>query len=385
MACGNRPGQRLSIVPTLEEWDGVELRHLRYFVMVAEHLHFGRAAAQLNMAQPPLSQQIRRLEEELGVALFKRDRHRVELTSAGAHFLEHARSVLHEAERSVQVARQASRGEFGRLVIGHAPPADLKVLPAILSRFRKKYPHVALQLRSLSGQHLVNAVVDRLVQVAVLRLPCSHKALRVEEILREPLIAVLPSGHPLAQQERVSLRGLARETFILFRRPMSPEYYDLIANFCLRQGGFMLSDVQESETIQTTLGLVSAGLGVSLQPESVTSLGRAGVAYRPLLERSPLVAIGIAYWRDEQPETVKAFVDIARAMASTGSSPATHQWEAHRRDGAKTPTSSVPHAQSRAGSQSVSPRAEQASPAGARSTGSPQSKPVRQRPGARRV
>ncbi|MDB5413589.1 MAG: LysR family transcriptional regulator [Rubritepida sp.] len=293
----------------------MELRHLRYFVAVAEHLHFGRAALHLKMSQPPLSQQIRHLEAELGVELFIRDRRRVQLTSAGHQFLEHAQSLLNGAERATQAARSAASGQLGFLSIGHSPAADLKVLPAIIRSFREAHPNVTLTLRGLNSPALLQAVADRLLDVAILRLPCEHRGIKVEAVYAEPLVAVLPAAHPLASHERISLRSLAAERFIVFPRMSSPQHYDRIQAACQRDGGFALAAVQEAETIMTALALVAAGIGVSLQPESVIMLHREGIVCRPLVEQALRVETGIAYRNTVTNELVSSFIGIARGCA----------------------------------------------------------------------
>lgn len=290
----------------------MELRHLRYFVAVAEQLHFGRAATQLKMSQPPLSQQIRHLEAELGVELFLRDRRRVQLTTAGQHFLEHAQSVLNGAERAAQAARSAAVGPHLHLAVGHSPAADFKVLPAVVRRFRAEHPNVTLDLRNLNSHQLLQAVADRLIEVAILRLPCEFRGIRVEAIHQEPMVAVLPEAHPLAARDRIPMRALAGERFILFPRMLAPRHYDRISAACLRGGGFTLGEVQEAETIMSALALVAAGIGVSLQPASVATLQWRDIVCRPLVEQSLSVETGVAYRNQGTSDLASAFLRIAR-------------------------------------------------------------------------
>ena len=173
----------------------MELRHLRYFVAVAEELHFGRAAVRLRMAQPPLSQQIQALERDLGVVLINRTTRRVALTAAGAAFLLEARRVLEQAERAVHTAQRASRGEIGHLAIGFVPSADLDILPRALRLWRKRFPETDIELRALLPGQQVEALRHGQIQLGILRLPVDDRSLVVKSIHREPLMAALPVRH----------------------------------------------------------------------------------------------------------------------------------------------------------------------------------------------
>lgn len=290
----------------------MELRHLRYFVAVAEELHFGRAAARVRIAQPPLSQQIRQLEDELGVALFNRTRRRVELTPAGRAFLDEVRPLLERAERAAVTARRAGRGEIGRLAIGHVPSADLDVLPRVLRAWHARFPHVEIELHALLPASQLEALRDGHIHVGFIRLPVDQSGLVVEPIQREPLVAALPAGHPAARSTRVRLADLAADTMILFPRRTAPEYYDLILGACRRAG--FAPRVLHPGSMQTNLGLVSAGLGVALMPASIRNLRRAGVAYRPLASPVPQVEMAVAYRRDERSAVLPGFLEVVHAV-----------------------------------------------------------------------
>jgi DNA-binding transcriptional LysR family regulator len=292
----------------------MELRHLRYFVAVAEELHFRRAAERLHIAQPPLSQQIIALEKELKVKLLFRTKRKVELTQAGQLLLADARQILSLADRAVETARRASRGEIGHLAIGLLPSADLVVLPRILPVFRQRFPGIDLTLYSLTPKDQITAIHEGRLQAGLLRLPIDDKQLAVETLMREPLVAVLPEGHPLASQKHVSVEALAAEPHVLYPRRNSPAYYDIVVTL-YHQAGFSLKVVQEVETIQTTLSLVAAGLGVSIQPSSIRQLGRVGVVYRPLRGRIPVVEMGIVYRPDDRSHTLQSFLSVARSIA----------------------------------------------------------------------
>jgi DNA-binding transcriptional LysR family regulator len=288
----------------------MELRHVRYFLAVAEELHFGRAAARVRIAQPPLSQQIRQLEHELGVALFNRTKRRVELTPAGRAFLEHARQILDETERAKRVAQRAARGEVGRLAIGFASSADLDILPRVLRSWRERAPDVEVELHALLTGAQVDALRRGRIQVGFIRLPADEAALVIEPIQREPLVAALPETHRLAGRARVRLADLAGETMILFPRHDAPGYYDVFLDACRRAG--FTPRLLHPGSMQTNLGLVSAGLGVSLMPASIRNLRRAGVVYRPLAPPVPQVEMAMAYRRDESSAVLPAFLETVR-------------------------------------------------------------------------
>jgi len=291
----------------------MELRHLRYFIALAEELHFGRAAKRLHVAQPPLSRQIQDLEAYLRVRLFNRNRRKVELTEAGQTFLDRARLVIADVDRAVSEARRADRGEFGQLEIGHSPSADLSILPTLISAVREQLPDVSLVLRHLSGPTLHEALRMSRIRVALLRLPFASNEFEVIPMLAEHLVAALPATHHLANIPQISIKDLAREPIVLFPPAMSPLYFQMIAEFCAREGGFGLHVAQESDTIQTTLGLVAAGFGVSLQPESIRNLARSGVVVRPILESPACVVTGLAYRKDDKSELLRRFLEIAQA------------------------------------------------------------------------
>ena len=293
----------------------MELRHLRYFVAVAEELHFSRAAARLHIAQPPLSQQIRRLEGDLGVALFSRTRRRVELTPAGRALLEEARRVLAQADRAARIARRAGTGAIGQLALAFVPSADLDLLPRVLRLWRGRFPDVELDLQVLLPVAQMEALAAGRIQVGLLRLPvAADRAVVVEPIQNEPLVAVLPRRHRLARRSRVRLADLAGETIMMFPRHVAPGYYDVMIS-AFRDAGFTPS-VFHPGTMQTNLALVSAGLGASLLPSSIRNLRRAGVVYRPLMPPVPRVELAVAYRRDERSAVLPAFLELVRVVAS---------------------------------------------------------------------
>lgn len=293
----------------------MELRHLRYFTTVAEEMNFTRAAKRLHIAQPPLSQQIRKLEEELQVKLFLRTHRRIELTHAGRVFLERAARILRSTDQAVHVARQASRGEIGRLVIGFMSSAPFTLLPPILRSFREHYPGVRLILRELPVGEQIDALRDDQIDVGILRPPVTDADVFSEMLLEEPFVAALPAKHPLARRSSISIRALASEPFIMFPPHLGPKFYGLIISFC-QQGGFSPAVAQEATQMHTVVGLVSGGIGVALVPASVQRLHLADVVYRPFREWTPRAETIIA-WHARNPlsSVLHSFLDVAKTTA----------------------------------------------------------------------
>jgi DNA-binding transcriptional LysR family regulator len=299
----------------------MELRHLRYFVTVAEELHFGRAAEKLHMSQPPLSMQIRALEEELGVRLFNRTQRHVALTQAGNALLQEARQVLARVEQAVLVTRRAGRGEIGELVVGFISVADYNVLPAVLRDFRRRYPLVNLTLRESTTDAQVRDLVTGRLDVGFVLPPINEPALESVSILREPLIAALPEKHPLARKAgKLDLGKLRDAPFILFPRPNAPGLYDDIVS-CCKAAGFSPRVEQEAIQMQTIVSLVSAELGVALIPASLTNLRRTGVTYKTLRQHSPLTEIHLAWRRGDELPALRVFIEVAQDNARRENSP----------------------------------------------------------------
>ncbi len=266
---------------------------MRYFVAVAEELHFRRAAERLHISQPPLSQQIRALEDELGFALLVRTRRRVELTAAGAAFLRDARALLGELEGAVATARRIDAGQTGRLRVNFVGSALFSIVPGAVERFRRSRPGVELELHERATLDQLRAVRAGVADVGLVRPPIEDDGeLRVETVLRERTVAAVPEGHPLASLSRVPLRRLATEPLVLFPREQAPGFHDLLMD-SLAGAGAAPRVIQYAPEMLTIIGLVAAGTGVSLVPASVQRLALDGVAYRPVsgAPRSELVAI----------------------------------------------------------------------------------------------
>lgn len=291
----------------------MELRHLRYFVAVAEELHFGRAAARLGIAQPPLSHQIRQLEHELEVELFARGGRPVELTEAGRVYLADVREILKRVAQAGLAARRAARGETGSLAVGVVASATYGLMPRVLRTFRERNPDVALSVAVMSSGQQVDAVRAGQVQIAFARPPFGDETLSAETIHDEPVIVAVPTGHPLAAHRTLALAALAREPFVVFPRDRRPSWYDFILRVC-RDAGFQPIIAEEVPDLATAMALVAAGLGVTLAPASVKDLRRSGVEYRDLAAPTPRASL-VALRRPGEPSPVVArFLVVVREV-----------------------------------------------------------------------
>jgi DNA-binding transcriptional LysR family regulator len=294
----------------------VELRQLRYFVAVAEELHFRRAAERLHISQPPLSQQIRALEEELGFALLIRTRRRVELTPAGAAFLRDARAILSELDGAVAGARRIDAGQTGRLRINFVGSALVSIVPGTVERFRRSRPGVALELRERATVDQLRAVRAGVSDVGLVRPPIEDEPeLRVQTVLRERTVAALPAAHPLAELRRVPLRRLGAAPLVLFPRDQAPGFHDLLIE-SLAGAGAAPRVIQYAPEMLTIIGLVAAGIGVSLVPASVARLALDGVAYRPVTG-APLSELAAVTRDGDDSALVRAFVSEAVSSPAT--------------------------------------------------------------------
>jgi DNA-binding transcriptional LysR family regulator len=294
------------------ENESVELRQLRYFVAVAEELHFRRAAARLHISQPPLSQQIAALEEELGVRLLERTRRRVELTPAGEAFLRDARATLAELDVAVSTARAIEAGQEGVLRVGFVGSALLSIVPSTVQRFRRARPGAEIELRERSTVEQLRAVSTGIVDVGLVRPPIeADESLHTEVVIRERTVAALPEGHPLAELRRIPLRRLAAEPLVLFPRSQAPGYHDLLIGR-LAATGATPHVIQYAPEMMTIIGLVAAGIGVSPVPASVAHLAIDGVTYRPLNGAPDTELVAVTRAAEHSP-LVAAFLTEARS------------------------------------------------------------------------
>jgi len=284
-------------------------------VAVAEELHFGRAAARLHISQPPLSQQIRSLESELGLSLLRRTNRRVELTEAGRVFLEGARRTLDVANQSVREARNVHEGETAELTLGFIDSSIYGFMPAVLRSFREQHPSVRVVIRALSSAEQVEKLERGEIQVGILRPLRVSSRLVIEELGRERLMVALPQGHRLASKKELHIKDLKDEPLVFFRRDFAPAVYDRIMGMFHREG--QTPDIaQEACEQYTLLGLVAAGLGFSIAAEGMRQWQNEGIVYRPLAHPSAWVPVAVAWRRGDRSEPVRWFVETARARGS---------------------------------------------------------------------
>ncbi|MGF1515639.1 MAG: LysR family transcriptional regulator [Elainellaceae cyanobacterium] len=291
----------------------MELRELRYFVAVAETLHFGRAAERLHITQPALSRQIRALETELGVQLFQRTKRSVQLTLAGQTFLEKARQVLHHAEQAVLTTQSVARGETGQLRIGFTPSALRQLVPRVVRVFRNRYPDVQLTMMQRCTEDQVAAFRANQIDVGFLYPPLADERLVTTPLLKETLVVALPQDHPLTRHEALKLSELANESMILHPRAEGPHLYDQIIQRC-EQAGFRPRVVQEAVASQTRIGLVAAGMGITLVPETLKDTLDSTVTYRSLRGTFLSLQLAIAHRRDVDSPIVQRFCKLVSEL-----------------------------------------------------------------------
>lgn len=292
---------------------GLDLRQLRYFVAVAEELHFGRAAARLGMAQPPLTQQIQKLERALGYRVFARQSRKTTLTDAGSVLLTEARRILLEVDHAIDHTRRAGRGETGQLTVGTPPSVMLTRLPAIIRKYRERFPSVRFVLREMSTSAIAAGLLAGSLDLGFLREIDECGGLPVEIALRESIVAVLPATHPLAAVPRLRLRQLAKEPFVLFPPHVGAAFYDKLVTFCV-EAGFTPRVVQEATQWQSVVTFVETGLGVSLAPASVQKFRWKGVVYRQLSGLETTVSV---CWQSaRESAAIATFLKMVRAERS---------------------------------------------------------------------
>ena len=299
----------------------IDLRHLRYFLAVAEELHFGRAAARLHMAQPPLSQQIRRLEQEIGYPLFLRSSRSVKLTPAGKALVDRARRTLHKVDEDLEAVRSIARGEVGVLKVGFVGSAMLTRLPRILDRYRRLYSRVQLHLNEFHTSQLIEALREGSADVALARDAGTAEDLHVEPAFVEPFVAVLPRRHPLAARRSIPIARLRDQPFVFFPRSAGSYAWENAIRIC-EQHGFRPNVVQEAPQWLTVVRLVGAGLGVTIAPASVEQLMSPDVVCRKLSPSGGSTSIDLVYRVNETNPLVNAFCQVFRSSRSSLRAPA---------------------------------------------------------------
>jgi DNA-binding transcriptional LysR family regulator len=293
----------------------MELRHLRYFAAVAEELHFGRAAERLMVAQPALSQQIKQLEEELGVRLLERNRRRVALTEAGSTFLKDAKDILARSEAAIQAVQSIHRDQIGSLVVGFNSGALADLLPVTVRAFRRRFSGVQVVLREMTTGEQSIALRERRINLGFLCppvAPADERLVQIESLLREPLVLALPRRHPLARRRRVALGVLINEEFVMCRDEVG--YCVQVRDIC-RAAGFEPRIVQAADEGETAMALVEAGVGVSLMPAWWRrKLRRPGVIIRELEDAMATVEMAMVWRKDDPSLTLRNFIEAARGV-----------------------------------------------------------------------
>ena len=291
----------------------MELRQLRYFVAVAEELHFGHAAARLHMSQPPLSSQVRRLERELGLDLLRRSTRRVSLTPAGEHFYRRTVALLTELDRAVEEAQEADAGRRGMLRIGFVSSANFTVLPTAIRQFREDRPGVELTLMPLTSSEQIEALHEGAVDIGLVRLPALGTGLRLETVFTETLIAVVPRGHQLAGRDEIEPEDLVAEPMVLFPYRLMPGFVGQVLQMFDAVGG-RPNIVQQAIHHETALGLVAAGVGISILPASAERIATTDVRCIPI-PSAPHVELAIARHPAQESFAADHFVECLHAAA----------------------------------------------------------------------
>ncbi|MEO8432783.1 MAG: LysR family transcriptional regulator [Acidobacteriota bacterium] len=294
----------------------MELRHLRYFVAVAEELHFGHAAKRLSTSQPSLSQQIRNLEREIKVELLHRTQRSVKLTPAGDRFLQEARGILSAAERAAALAREAARSESRKVVLGISPDTDWLFLGRVLRLFAEHVPFVEVVFQNLTPEAQIEALRDGRIDVGFVGLPLEAEGLVTEKAARVRLMVALPEKHPMARLSPLYLEELANEAYMLWPRHLSPGSYDhLLAVF--RAAGFGPPITMEGgiPSTRTVLGMTAAGLAIALVDPALQHVAAPGVIFRPLAGRGVFTETGVIYRRGDSSPILISFLQELRATA----------------------------------------------------------------------
>lgn len=297
----------------------MELRHLRYFLAVAEELHFTRAAARLHIGQPPLSQQIQALEAELGVSLFQRTRRSVRLTEAGQHLLLRAREILGATENVAEELQRIVRGEHGELRIGFTSTGLL--MPGVrdlIRHYRQAFPEVNLRLREMYTEAQFEALLNNELDIGFVRTnEAAPEGLALQNLQQDRLCLVVPHEHPLAQQAQIPLADCRYEDFIFYPAHSGASVGPLVRQLCL-DAGFEPHIVQEAREALTQVGLVAAGVGVAVLPEPMAVLQLPGVRFVPLAQASACLSMGLANRPGDQSPCVKNFMMMLRSFYQTG-------------------------------------------------------------------
>lgn len=288
----------------------LELRHLRYFAVVADELHFGRAAQRLAISQPALSVQIRQLEEITGARLFERHSRHVALTDAGRVLLEAVKRLLRDAEAALIASQQAADGQTGELRVGFGPTLMLSTLAQVVRAYRSRYPNVRLDLHEMPSAEQSAALLSGGLDLGIIRAATPDSRLHVETFATEPLMIALNRQHRLARG-RVRIAALAEEPWVMFPRDIAPLLHDQVISLCT-QAGFSPKVVQESREVYTTVGLVGCGIGVTIVPAAAQLMAWKGVVYKPI--PGAFVQLSMVRAGGKARPVVESFMAMAREL-----------------------------------------------------------------------
>lgn len=298
----------------------MELKHLRAFAAVAEELHFGRAAARLHIVQPALSAQIRALEEDVGVQLFERDRHRVELTEEGMLFLPEALATLRQAERARGVLKQAAAGEAGILRVAFVSSTLSQLLPVLVRTLEERYPRIELELKDMPSASQARALLDNALDFGLVRLPMNVPGVHTRMLFEESLVVALPQDHWLCGKRRIQPQDLDGCPVLVLARKFAPGLYDqMLSGFHRRK--ITLTIAREMGEFTTQLSLVAAGLGIGILPSGAASALPIGVVTRPLALAMSGAGIGVAWTTLENPRKRTLMDVLDEFYPSSGTEP----------------------------------------------------------------
>ena len=290
----------------------LEFRHLKYFIAVAEELHFGRAAQRLQIAQPPLSYQIKQLETEIDALLFYRTKQKVELTEAGRVFLERAYEIVNRVDLSCDEVRRIHHGEGGQLILAFTGSMAFDPLPSLVRSFQEKFPNINIILRQFTTTEQIEALEERTIHAGFLIPPIDSDLLNLEIVREEPFVACVPNTHPLASYKgAIDLSQLANDLFVMTPRNAGSGYYDTIISLC-QHSGFSPQKTQEAVELPTAISFVAAGIGVAILPSSIQFLKNDQIVYLPLKKTYTNYKFAIAWNKQETSPVVDSFISFLK-------------------------------------------------------------------------
>lgn len=293
----------------------MEMHQLRYFVAVAEELHFGRAAKRENVSQPPLSLQIKKLESELGVVLFERTKRSVKLTEAGYAFLPTARSILTATLEGKRAAQKAHRGESGTITIGFVHSASISYLPTLIGPFRRQFPDIRIEFKEMTVSDQMKALNAGVIDVGILRAPTPDERVESFIVQREDFCVAVNITHRLAQKHSLTVADLKEEGFVFYPEHRSPAFFHQLINLCA-QAGFVPRVNVEANTMYTAVGLVGTDAGIAILPNSISVVQAPLVKYLPLKTPGAYAELYLSYRSDNHSKASQTLIDFAKTVST---------------------------------------------------------------------